>query len=165
MRCLPEYPPRGRACSLLYHLLALSECSSPDTGVSLKNIELIENYLYSLAPLTSDWTQPDIAVLANQYRPARRTGHQQHADMAFSRLGIARNGDTEAQYDAAIRCFVPHVKRKVVNKIKDKTEESFENEPEPVRVLEPHLRQLPVNHLARAVMLRLNGGEYVRLFL
>ena len=53
----------------------------------------------------------------------------------FSRLGIARNDDTEALYDAAIRCFVPHVKPKIVNKIKDKTEESFENEPEHVRVL------------------------------
>ncbi|WP_028208401.1 hypothetical protein [Paraburkholderia nodosa] len=46
--------PGGPARSLLYHLLALSECPSPDAGVSLENIELIENYLYSLAPLPSD---------------------------------------------------------------------------------------------------------------
>lgn len=46
--------PGDPARSLLYHVLALSEFPSPDAGVSLENIELIENYLYSLEPLTSD---------------------------------------------------------------------------------------------------------------
>src|ERR1700756_4912751 len=72
--------PGDPARSLLYHMLALSECPSPDGGISLEDIDLLENYIYSLAALPSDWSTLDIAVLAYQYRPVRRTGHQQHAD-------------------------------------------------------------------------------------
>lgn len=46
-------------------------------------------------PLPIDWQTLDIAVLAYQYRPARRTGHRQHVGFVFSRLGIARNGDVD----------------------------------------------------------------------
>ncbi|RQS59106.1 hypothetical protein DID96_35455 [Burkholderia sp. Bp8963] len=101
--------PGDPARSLIYHMLALSECPSPDGGVRLEAIDLLENYIDSLAPLPADWQTLDIAVLAYQYRPARRTGHQQHADRVFSRLGIARNGDTDACYDEQTRSFVPHV--------------------------------------------------------
>ncbi|CAE6702699.1 hypothetical protein R20943_00650 [Paraburkholderia aspalathi] len=105
--------PGDPARSLLYHMLALSECPSPYGGISLEDIDLLENYIYSLAALPSDWSTLDIAVLAYQYRPARRTGHQQHADMVFSRLGIARNGDTEALYDARTRSYVPHLENEI----------------------------------------------------
>lgn len=101
--------PGDPARSLIYHMLALSECPSPDAGVRLEALDLLENYITSLAPLPPDWQTLDIAVLAYQYRPARRTGHQQHADLVFSRLGIARNGDTDACYDGQTRSFVPHV--------------------------------------------------------
>ncbi|WP_154678177.1 hypothetical protein [Paraburkholderia nodosa] len=79
--------------------------------------------------------------------------------MVFSQLGISRNGDTEALYDASIRCFVPHVKRKVVNKIKDKTEESFENEPEHVRVLPARYGAFLVRRVSGPGGLTLIGGE------
>jgi len=101
--------PGDPARSLIYHMLALSTCPSPDAGVRLEAIDLLENYIDSLAPLPPDWQTLDIAVLAYQYRPARRTGHQQHADLVFSRLGIARNGDFDASYDEQTRSFVPHV--------------------------------------------------------
>lgn len=101
--------PGDPARSLIYHMLALSECPSPDAGVRLEALDLLENYITSLAPLPPDWQTLDIAVLAYQYRPARRTGHQQHADLVFSRLGITRNGDTDACYDGQTRSFVPHV--------------------------------------------------------
>ena len=101
--------PGDPARSLIYHMLALSECPSPDAGVRLEALDLLENYIASLAPLPPDWQTLDIAVLAYQYRPARRTGHQQHADFVFSRLGIARNGDTDACYDGQTRSFVPYV--------------------------------------------------------
>ncbi|WP_232452636.1 hypothetical protein [Burkholderia ubonensis] len=100
--------PGDPARSLIYHMLALSECPSPDGGVRLEAIDLLENYIDSLAPLPPDWQTLDVAVLAYQYRPARRTGHQQHADLVFSRLGIARNGDVDARYDEQTRSFVPH---------------------------------------------------------
>ncbi|MBN3784679.1 hypothetical protein G3O06_45320 [Burkholderia sp. Ac-20345] len=102
--------PGDPARSLIYHMLALSECPSPDAGVRLDALDLLENYIASLAPLPPDWQTLDVAVLAYQYRPARRTGHQQHADLVFSRLGIARNGDTDACYDEQTRSFVPHVR-------------------------------------------------------
>lgn len=101
--------PGDPARSLIYHMLALSTCPSPDGGVRLEAIDLLENYIDSLAPLPPDWQTLDVAVLAYQYRPARRTGHQQHADLVFSRLGIARNGDVDAHYDGQTRSFVPHV--------------------------------------------------------
>ncbi|WP_232437570.1 hypothetical protein [Burkholderia ubonensis] len=100
--------PGDPARSLIYHMLALSECPSPDGGVRLEAIDLLENYIDSLAPLPPDWQTLDVAVLAYQYRPARRTGHQQHADLVFSRLGIARNGDVDARYDEQTRSFVPN---------------------------------------------------------
>jgi hypothetical protein len=101
--------PGDPACSLLYHVLMLADCPSTADGIALQDLDLIENYIYSLADLPSDWQSLDIAVLAYQYRPARRTGHQQHADMVFARMGIARNGDVEALYDAGTRSYVPHV--------------------------------------------------------
>ncbi|MCP3720810.1 hypothetical protein [Paraburkholderia sp. CNPSo 3281] len=151
--------PGDPARSLLYHLLALSECPSPDGGVSLEDIELLENYLYSLAPLPSDWTTLDVAVLAYQYRPARRTGHQQHADMVFSRLGIARNGDTEAHYDANIRCFVPHVKKEHKDERKEEAKDEIEIETEHVRVLPARYGAFLVRRVSGPDGLSLIEGE------
>lgn len=101
--------PGDPARSLLYHLLALAPAPLEQGGVALADLDLLENYIWLRAPLPSDWASLDIAVLAYQYRPARRTGHQQHADLVFSRLGIARNGDTEASYDARWRSYTPIV--------------------------------------------------------
>jgi hypothetical protein len=99
--------PGDPARSLLYHLLARPADGSAAESVSPDELDLLENYLYSRARPPDDWQKLEIAVLAYQYRPARRTGHQVHADTVFSRLGIARNGDREAKFDSPGRCFSP----------------------------------------------------------
>lgn len=99
--------PGDPARSLLYHLLARPADHASCEGVSPEELDLLENYLYSRAGPPADWQQLEVAVLAYQYRPARRTGHQVHADMVFSRLGIARNGDRAARFDPVSRCFSP----------------------------------------------------------
>lgn len=97
--------------SLLYHVLALPDGTTSGDGVSLELLDWVENMMWSLKPPPDDRASLDVAVLAYQYRPARRTGHQQHADMVYSRLGIARNGDEPARYDSAARSFVPHAEQ------------------------------------------------------
>jgi hypothetical protein len=99
--------PGDPARSLLYHMLARPADESSGASVSPEELDLLENYLYSRAGPPDDWQKLEIAVLAYQYRPARRTGHEAHADMVFSRLGIARNGDREARFDPPGRCFSP----------------------------------------------------------
>ena len=100
--------PGDPARSLLYHMLARPAEEPVGEGVSLDELDLLENYVYSLAGPPDDWSKLKVAVLAYQYRPARRTGHQVHADMVFSRLGIARNGDRDAQFDPLGRGFSPN---------------------------------------------------------
>ena len=99
--------PGDQARSLLYHMLARPAEGSVAEGVSLDELDLLENYVYSLAGPPDDWSKLKVAVLAYQYRPVRRTGHQEHADMVFSRLGIARNGDREALFDPRGHGFPP----------------------------------------------------------
>ena len=48
-----------------------------------------------------------IAVFATEYRPASETVHKRHADMCFSRTGVARVGNTEPLYDDHRRGFLP----------------------------------------------------------
>jgi hypothetical protein len=100
--------PGDPARSLLYHVLARPAEQSVGESISLDELDLLENYVYSLAGPPGDWPELNVAVLAYQYRPARRTGHQVHADMVFSRLGIARNGDVEALFDPPGRGFSPN---------------------------------------------------------
>ena len=135
--------PGDPARSLLYHMLALAECPEGDPGVTLADLDLLENYIHSRAALPDDWESLDIAVFACQYRPARRTGHQQHADMVFSRLGIARNGDTAASYDARTRSHVPTVAE----------------HPEHVRVQPAHYAAYLVRRTRGADALRLIEGH------
>ena len=104
--------PMLPALSLLYHALASPLVNSSD-GVALTafptpvQIESVENYVYGAVPraletlLNGDDTA--IVVFALEYRPAAHTPHRRHADLCFSRTGVARVGTTEPLYDAPTR--------------------------------------------------------------
>ena len=100
--------------SLLYHLLAsprirLDNTQNSEQYPSLMQIDLLENFIYSMVPLTPVDLNPRdtvLAIFAYEYRPACKTPHEYYADMVFSRSGFARIGtqDTSA-YDSINRCF------------------------------------------------------------
>jgi hypothetical protein len=109
--------PGAPARSLLYHAFASADVHptldgnpSPDPNVypTLTELDTLENYIYSLARRTlSAFTNPVIVVVAYQYRPTARTSHLRHADLAFSRVGVARVGTESYRYDASSRSFTP----------------------------------------------------------
>ena len=68
-------------------------------------LDVIENFIYSLVAGRTGLTNTFIAVFAYQYREASRTPHLRHADMAYSRTGVARVGTAAAHYDASRRSF------------------------------------------------------------
>jgi hypothetical protein len=108
--------PGDPARSLLYHALA-----SPDVhlttrrrGVatngypSLQELDEIENYIYSLKPFdpaTSD--ELIVGVFAYEYRPAASSAHGYHADLVFSRTGVARVGTSQPAWYGPWRSFRP----------------------------------------------------------
>ena len=107
--------PGNLARSLLYHALA-----SPDVHPTLdddsaiadrdyptwRQLDVIENYIYSLAPFSeNDLKDAVVGVFAYEYRPRAATTHGQHADVNFSRMGIARIGTSEAVYKGAERAY------------------------------------------------------------
>ena len=100
--------------SLLYHALASPFVHPTRKGVpstiaaayaTLAELDVIENYIYSIASTRSDLSDAFIAVLAYQYRVASRTSHLRHADMCYSRTGIARIGTARQYYDPSRRSF------------------------------------------------------------
>jgi hypothetical protein len=111
----------GSPCrSLLYHALA-----SPRVGVgggihgvggfpTPAELETIENFVYAVARMSladleirSDGAPLAIVVFAREYRPAINTVHRRHADMCYSRTGVARVGDAPARYVPAARGYTP----------------------------------------------------------
>ncbi|TKJ71804.1 hypothetical protein PspCFBP13508_14210 [Pseudomonas sp. CFBP13508] len=108
--------------SLLYHALASPRVTVDETGTDLLlfptpgEIETVLNYVYSIAPPTFDQLRLTAAgaplavvAFASEYRCAADTVHGRHADLCFSRTGIARVGTAPARYDARQRCFLPFV--------------------------------------------------------
>lgn len=102
------------ARSLLYHALASPEVHPTSDGrpaanaasyATLLELDTLENFIYSLAAGRQDLANTVVAVFAYQYRPASRTAHLRHSDMAYSRTGVARVGTAEANYDASRRGF------------------------------------------------------------
>jgi hypothetical protein len=97
--------------SLLYHALASPLVHPPSLGGSssanprayptLEELDTLENYIYSLANLSSQHLPPGtvIAVFAYQYRIGTRSAHGMFADLSFSRTGLARVGNLPANYD------------------------------------------------------------------
>jgi hypothetical protein len=117
--------PGRPAFSLLYHALA-----SPDVrayrgrhGVvqiaefpTPAEIETVENYVFGCSPPTveelrarADGAPLAIVVVAAEYRPGDDTVHRKHADMCFSRTGVARIGTTMHTYRAEERGYLPMV--------------------------------------------------------
>lgn len=107
--------PSSPARSLLYHAMASPDVHPLTAGApanadypTLEDLDLVENYIFSLAPKKlSDFRNPVIAVFACQYRTRPGAPHQQHADLAFARTGLARVGTEAARYHGATRSFDP----------------------------------------------------------
>jgi hypothetical protein len=103
--------------SLLFHALASYNVVTGLQGFpTLIELEAVENYVYGVQPPSildlrarSGRRPLAIVVFASEYRPAPATVHRQHADMCFSRTGVARVGTAQPLYDAAKRTFTPIV--------------------------------------------------------
>ncbi len=106
--------PGKPAASLLYHAMA-SPFVHPDGTATpgeasryptLAELDAVENYIFGLHQVDlSQLRNPVIAVLAYEYRTAPRSPHGQHADLAYSRCGVARVGTAASAYDAVNRGF------------------------------------------------------------
>jgi hypothetical protein len=112
--------PGRPARSLLYHALASPNVLSAAQGEplaafpTLAEIEVVENYVFGVEPpsvddLVARFPHADmaLAVFATEYRPGAETVHHKHADLCFSRTGVARVGTAEPLYDPRARGFVP----------------------------------------------------------
>jgi hypothetical protein len=108
--------------SLLYHALASPGVTLDADGLPLQwfptpaEIEAVLNYVFGVNPPTledlrqkADGAPLALAVFASEYRCAADTVHGQHADLCFSRTGIARVGTVDARYDPELRSFLPFV--------------------------------------------------------
>lgn len=100
--------------SLLYHAFASPQVhptaagmpsSNPTDYPTLAELDVIENYIYSLVADRTDLNDTLVAVFPYQYREASRTTHLRHADFAYSRTGVARVGITQPHYDPSRRSF------------------------------------------------------------
>lgn len=111
--------PGQPARSLLYHALASPNVLTGAGGDPLREfptlaeIKTVENYVFgveppSLADLAARFpgTHLAIAVFASEYRPGVGTVHRRHADLCFSRTGIARVGTAGPRYVESLRGFV-----------------------------------------------------------
>jgi hypothetical protein len=110
------------AHSLLYHALASPNVLSDENGQTLQlfptaaEIETVLDYVYSVSPPTLDSLRDKargaplaVVAFASEYRCAADTVHGRHADLCFSRTGIARVGTAPPCYDATLRSFLPFV--------------------------------------------------------
>ncbi|HEY0035885.1 MAG TPA: hypothetical protein VGB66_04310, partial [Longimicrobium sp.] len=103
--------------SLLYHAFASPGVYATRTGTlggfpTLAEIEAVENYVYGVRPPTLDQLRArargnplGIVVFALQYRNTPNSVHGRHAELCFSRTGMARIGTIGPQYDARTRGF------------------------------------------------------------
>jgi len=105
--------PGSLAASLLYHAFASPDvhpegqlAAAADVYPTLAELDAVENYVYGLRPfdLVRD-REVVVVVVAYQYRPAASSAHGYHADVAFSRTGVARVGTAPAAWDGARRSF------------------------------------------------------------
>lgn len=106
------------ARSLLFHAFASPNVVSANLSAypTLAELEIIENYVYGVQPPSLQDLQVRaqrqllaIVVFASEYRPAPETVHRKHADICFSRTGVARVGTAEPLYDNKLRGFLPFV--------------------------------------------------------
>jgi len=105
--------------SVLYHAFAsptvvADRQNRPLGGFpTLAEIEAVENYVYGAEPPTLDQLREraggrrlGIVVFAPQYQNAPMSVHGRHAELCFSRSGIARLGTVAPLYDPRMRGFI-----------------------------------------------------------
>jgi hypothetical protein len=106
--------------SLLYHAFASAGVAADRRGVALRGfptlaeIDAVENYVYGVQPPTVESLRAraggnplGIVVFALQYRNTPNSVHGRHAELCFSRTGIARIGTIEPLYNGRTRGFEP----------------------------------------------------------
>ncbi|WCM63720.1 hypothetical protein [Paenibacillus polymyxa] len=109
--------PGMPARSLLYHSLASPKVVEGLTEFpTLKELDIVENYVYGIQPPTLEELRARagdsslaIVVFTTEYRSSSNTVHKKHADVCFSRTGVARVGTAPSQYTGSIRGFLPFV--------------------------------------------------------
>lgn len=108
--------PGSPARSLLFHAFASPRVRGLDVYPTPAEIETVENYVYGVRPPSIEDLRERaggaalaIVVYAGEYRPADGTAHRRHADMCFSRTGVARIGTATAHYGAEARGYLPFV--------------------------------------------------------
>lgn len=115
--------PGKPAFSLLYHALAHPAVTAGANGApltafpTLAEMEAVENYVFGIQPFPLSAARPRansgaplaVVVFSCEYRPAQDTVHQKHADLCFSRIGVARAGTAPPLYNEARRHFEPLV--------------------------------------------------------
>lgn len=113
--------PGQPSLSLLYHALASPLVTRDHLGVQLggfvtpAELDTLENFIFSLAPVAppefirsnGGATKVAIVFFATEYRPAADTVDGRHADLTFSRTGIARVGTVRPRYLPESRGFWP----------------------------------------------------------
>ncbi|MCY3011138.1 MAG: hypothetical protein NTY42_15135 [Planctomycetota bacterium] len=110
----PGYPDQ----SLLYHALAAPSVVAMRNGTklagfpTLAEIETVENYIYASRKATLEELRKGIAtddlsivVFALHYRNAPMSVNGRHAELCFSRTGIAHLGTIEPFYNPELRTF------------------------------------------------------------
>lgn len=109
--------PGDPARSLFYHILA-SPHVTPHIDdkhyPTMADLEVTENYIYSAARLSiaqikkrAKKRKIAIVVFAYEYATAADTVHGRHADLCFSRTGIARVGNAPPNYVPQARGYFP----------------------------------------------------------
>ncbi|MGI8593632.1 MAG: hypothetical protein ACR2ML_04580 [Solirubrobacteraceae bacterium] len=122
-----DFSPGGRrgiepgrpAESLLLHALGSPRVVVRPDGSELADyptlaeLEAVENYVFGVSPPSLDEVRARfpgvslaIVVFAHEYRPATDTVHRRHADLCFSRTGVARVGTLAARYGGRERGFL-----------------------------------------------------------
>jgi hypothetical protein len=112
--------PGSPSRSLLFHALAspnvLNRIDGHRLGYfpNLAELDAVENYVFGARPPSleellerTEGAELTVVVFASEYRPSGQTCHGLHADMAYSRTGIARVGTAAARYVPELRGFLP----------------------------------------------------------
>jgi hypothetical protein len=114
--------PGSPSRSLFYHALASPNVLNAPDGTPLDlfptpaELDAVENFIFGFAPpsiadLQARFPGKPLAVVlfACEYRPASQTTHRRHADMTFSRTGVARVGTRSPRYVPEFRGFFPEI--------------------------------------------------------
>lgn len=129
--------PGDPARSLLYHAFASpgvkpADSDNDDNYPTVAELAVLENYVWvasktGVKPPTMDElkikaekvvgnnVELGVVVFSQEYRLGHESSHRKHADMAFSRTGVARVGTKDAHYSRKDRGYWP---RKDGDKVK-----------------------------------------------